>query len=109
MSHISGSYDLTNHTIKNTYGRIAQIIPGATGSNDLTRSTTPELYDGYGNKVTGIKFQEAFDRDENGDIQPTSGPFVDMFWEEDSNGNKQMKDLKFWLDSDFNLITIPNK
>jgi hypothetical protein len=105
----SGSlYDLTGNKIENTYGRLAQVIPGATESNADTRTSTPELYDGYGNKVTGIKFQEAFERDSNGDLQPTLGPFVDMFWEEDQDGNKQPRDIKFWLDENYNLITLPN-
>lgn len=104
----SGSlYDLTNNLIEDTYQRVVQVIPESDSPNQ-TRTRTPDLYDGYGNIITGIKMQEAFERDSNGDIQPTLGPFFDMFWEEDSDGNKMPRDIKFWLDADYNLITLPN-
>lgn len=100
----SGSlYDLSGpNQIKNTYPRLVQVAPSPTGS------FTPYLYDGKGNRINGVRFQEAFERDGNGDLQPTEGPFLDNFWEEDSNGDKTPRDIKFWLDSNFNLIPVPN-
>lgn len=95
------SSDLSNKKIKNTYQKVVQVHPSPSGS------ATPELYDLLGNRISGLKMQEAFERDENGDLQPTEGPFYDMFWEEDDNGNKMPRDIKFWLDSNFNLITLP--
>ena len=92
--------NLSKKKVKDTFNRVVQVDPNPTGS------TTPYLYDLKGNQITGIKMQEAFERDSNGDLQPTTGPFFDMFWEEDSEGNKQPKDVKFWLDSDYNLIPI---
>ena len=95
-------YDLTAELIKSTYQRVVQVIwSGNPGES------TPTLYDGLGNPITGLQFQEAWERDENGDIQPTSGPFLDMFWEEDENGDKMPRDIKWWLDSDYNLISLP--
>jgi hypothetical protein len=106
---VSGSlYDLAGNKIENTYGRIAQIIPGGTDVNE-TRTSTPVLYDGKGNPIRGLKFQEAFERDSNNDLQPTEGPFFDMFWEEDEFGNKMPRDMKFWLDADYNMILLPNQ
>jgi len=107
-SGVSGSlYDLAGNLIENTYGRVAQVIPGANDVNE-TRTQTPTLYDGKGNVIQGLKFQEAFERDANGDVQPTTGPFFDMFWEEDDDGNKMPRDMKFWLDEDYNMIVLPN-
>ena len=103
----SGSlYDLSGNKAKDTYNRLVQVIPGAETPND-TRTITPVLYDGYGNQITGLKFQEAFERDVNGNLQPTEGPFYDMFWEEDANGDKMPRDIKFWLDENYNLIPLP--
>lgn len=104
MSGLTSSslYDLTNNYIKDTYQRVVQIAPNPTGS------ATPELYDGMGLKITGIKMQEAFERDSDGDIRPTTGAFFDMFWTEDNEGNKVPRDMKWWLDSDYNLIPIPS-
>mgnify|MGYP003640067650 CR=1 FL=1 len=93
--------DLTNKKIQDTFQTVVQVGTSPTGS------ITPYLYDLEGHKITGIKMQEAFERDGNGDIQPTTGSFHDMFWEEDGTGNKQPKDIKFWLDENYNLITIP--
>tara|TARA_R110002126_G_scaffold230012_1_gene374245 strand:+ start:1006 stop:1338 length:333 start_codon:yes stop_codon:yes gene_type:complete len=108
-SGISGSlYDLSGNQIEDTYGRVAQIIPGGGGVNE-TRTLTPTLYDGYGNQIQGLKMQEAFERDSNNDLQPTTGPFLDMFWEEDSEGNKMPRDMKFWLDAEYNMILLPNQ
>ena len=105
----SGSlYDLAGNKIEKTYGRIAQIIPGGTDYNEQ-RTLTPTLHDGYGNPILGLRFQEAFERDANNDLQPTEGPFFDMFWEEDENGNKMPRDMKFWLDEDYNMILLPNQ
>ena len=72
------SNTLRGKFIQDTYGRVTQVLPSTSGENE-ERTTTPELYDGYGNKITGIKMQEAFERDSNGDLQPTLGPFFDMF------------------------------
>ena len=108
-SGVSGSlYDLAGNQIENTYGRIAQIIPGAGGVNE-PRTETPTLYDGKGNPILGLKMQEAFERDSNNDLQPTTGPFLDMFWEEDEFGNKMPRDMKFWLDANYNMILLPNQ
>lgn len=93
-------YDLTTELIKSTYQRVVQLA-GVDGR-------TKTLYDGLGNEITGVTFQEAFERDSNGDLQPTEGAFFDMFWEEDSDGNKMPRDIKWWLDSDYNLIAVPN-
>lgn len=89
--------DFTGKKIKNTYGRVVQV----------SGSGTPQLYDGFGNPINGFKTQEAFERDSDGNLQPTTGSFFDMFWEEDSDGNKQPRDIKWWLDSEYNLIMIP--
>lgn len=96
----SSRYDLTGNLIEKTYPRLVQVASGS------GVATTPYLYDGRGNKVNGVKFQEAFERDSNNDLQPTTGSFVDMFWEEDLNGDKMPKDIKFWLDSDYNLVQL---
>ena len=96
------SDNLSNKKIKNTYQKVVQVHPSPSGS------ITPELYDLLGNRITGIKMQEAFERDVDGNLQPTIGAFHDTFWEEDSSGNKMPRDIKWWLDSDFNLIMVPN-
>lgn len=98
----SSLWDLAGNLIQHTYGRIVQIRPNPTGS------VTPYLYDGDGIQITGIQMQEAFERDASGDLMPTTGAFYDTFWTEDENGDKTPRDIKFWLDSDFNLIPIPN-
>jgi len=103
---ISGSlWDLSGNKIQFTFGRLVQAIPEGTDVNQ-SKTETPILYDGYGNPINGVKFQEAFERDSNGDIQPTTGPFFDEFWEEDENGDKQPRDKKFKLDSNDNLELI---
>lgn len=89
-------YNLEGKRVSETYRELTRV----SGSN------TPDLYDGYGNKVTGIKMQEAFTRNPDGSLSPTTGPFFDLFWEEDLQGNKQPRDIKWWLDSNFNLIQI---
>lgn len=103
----SGSkYDLSGNKITDTYGRLVQAIPEGTEVNQ-DRLLTPVLYDGYGNPINGVKFQEAFERDEDGNLVPTEGPFFDWFWEQDENGNKQPRDIKFWLDDQFNITALP--
>ena len=92
----TGSYDLTNERIKDTYQRVTQV----------SGSGTPTLLDGLGNEIKGLKLQEAFERDANGDLQPTTGSFYDMFWEENEDGDKQPRDIKFWLDENYNLIPL---
>lgn len=92
--------NLGSKKIQNTYQKVVQVDPSPTGSQ------TPYLHDLTGNRITGIKMQEAFERDSNGNIQPTVGPFYDMFWEEDDEGNKQPRDIKFWLDNNYNLTVI---
>ena len=93
--------NLTNKRIQDTFQKVVQVELSPTGSR------TPYLYDLEGHKITGIKMQEAFERDVNGDIQPTTGSFFDMFWEEDSNGDKMPRDIKWWLDENYNLIPLP--
>jgi hypothetical protein len=93
-------YDFTGKLISATYQRVVQVITSGSYS-------TPSLYDGLGNEIKGLRFQEAFERDENGDVQPTEGAFFDILWEEDSDGNKMPRDIKWWLDSNYNLIQIP--
>ena len=95
------SQDLSNKKIKNTYQKVVQAHPSPSGSQ------TPELYDLLGNPITGIKMQEAFERDSEGNLQPTTGAFYDTFWEEDSEGNKMPRDIKWWLDENYNLIMLP--
>lgn len=103
----SGSkYDLSGNKIQDTYGRLVQIIPSASSANQ-NKTLTPNLYDGYGNPITGVKLQEAFERDSDGNVQPTLGPFFDWFWEEDEDGNKQPRDFKFWLDNELNVQVLP--
>ena len=92
--------NLGSSKIKNTFQKVVQVDPSPTGS------LTPYLHDLTGNRITGIKMQEAFERDSNGDLQPTTGPFYDMFWEEDNEGNKIPRDIKFWLDENYNLTVI---
>lgn len=97
------SKDLSNERIKDTYQRVVQVSPAPSGSS------TPRLYDLTGEEIKGIRFQEAFERDENGDLQPTQGAFFDMFWEEDDEGNKIPRDIKFWLDANFNVTPVPKE
>jgi len=105
---ISGSlWDLSGNKIQFTFGRLVQAIPGGTDVNQ-DKTETPVLHDGYGNPIRGVKFQEAFERDANGDIRPTIGPFYDTFWEEDENGDKQPKDIKFGVDTNGNLELLNN-
>lgn len=94
----NSDYNLQGKKVNNTYRELTRI----SGSN------TPDLYDGFGNKITGIKMQEAFERNEDGSLTPTTGAFHDTFWEEDANGDKQPRDIKWWLDENYNLIPIPN-
>lgn len=98
-------HDLSGKKIQESFGRLLQAVPYQSGANQ-PRDRTPELYDLFGNIIKGLKFQEAFDRDENGDLQPTEGPFYDTFWEEDEFGNKQPRDIKFKVNDNGNLETL---
>lgn len=51
---------------------------------------------------------KTFERNSDGSLTPTTGAFYDTFWEEDENGDKQPRDIKWWLDENYNLITISN-
>jgi hypothetical protein len=74
------------------------------GNQIITGSVTASAFSGDGN---GLTFRDAFERDENNDLQPVEGNFHDMFWEKDTDGDIRPKDIKFWLDSEFNLIPLP--
>ena len=91
----------SNKKIQNTFQKVVQVGTSATGSE------TPYLYDLEGHKITGIKMQEAWERNEAGELQPTTGSFHDVLWEEDENGNKQPRDIKWWLDENYNLVFLP--
>lgn len=99
----SGSlHDLSGKKIQDSFGRLVQAIPYQDGPNE-TRNETPTLYDARGNVIKAITLQEAFERDDDGNIQPTDGPFYDTFWEEDEFGNKQPRDIKFQVNDNGNL------
>jgi len=81
-----------------------------TGSNNfignqiVTGSVSASAYSGDGN---GLTFRDAFERDENNDLQPVIGNFHDMFWDKDVDGDIIPKDIKFWLDAEYNVIPLP--
>lgn len=100
------TYDLRGTKIQTTFQRLVQVVPEPTSANE-TRTDKNRLYDGRGNEITGVEFQEAFERDEDGNLQPTTGSFTDPFWTLDDDGNRTPKDIKFWLDNEYNLISLP--
>ena len=59
MGSTSGSlYDLTGNNIQDTYGRLVQAVPIASGANDPRTTTT--FYDGYGNIIESFNSTASF-------------------------------------------------